>query len=113
MAEVLTPTDVISVRLHLLHLLPAKLAQKILDDAEYWPSVVGTFAPRGGLRVAARHENAYIAARCCVLTPPIPAVAGIAVRARRVRFELRSHDQGWGGEEAPGACARPLTADLH
>lgn len=101
MAEVLTPEDVIAVRLHLLHFFPAELAQQILDDAEYWPRVSSTFAPPDELRLTTR-ANAFIATKCCVVTPPIPAVEGVSVRARRVRFRMRSHDQGWGGEAAPG-----------
>ena len=102
-----TPEDVIAVRFHLLHIFPAELAQKILDDAEYWPRISSVFEPPEELRVAASRQNAFIASKCCVLTPPIPDVEGVKVRTRCVRFRIRSHDQGWGGEAAPGALPTP------
>lgn len=115
MVEDLTPEDVINVRLRLLHFLPAELAQQILDDADYWPRVSCAFAPAEELQVAATQANAFIATQCCAVTPPVPEVEGATVRARWVRFEMRSHDQGWAGEAAPGACTRaPRTVkDLH
>ncbi|KJA19745.1 hypothetical protein HYPSUDRAFT_204331 [Hypholoma sublateritium FD-334 SS-4] len=102
MVEVLTPEGVIAVRLHLLHFIPAELVQQILDDAEYWPRVCCTFEPPEELRLRTTRSNAFNAAQCCVVTPPIPVLEGVPVRARRVRFRIRSHDQGWGGEAAPG-----------
>ena len=110
MAKITTPLDVITVRFHLLRFFPVELVQYILDGAEYWPRISSTFQPHKPMRLSATQKNAFIAIKCCILTPPIPDVEDVKVRARRVAFKIRSHDQGWGGEAAPGAWPALLTA---
>ncbi|THV02253.1 hypothetical protein K435DRAFT_836588 [Dendrothele bispora CBS 962.96] len=73
--------------------LPPELVDEIIDLAQYWPRV------RTHCEVPTRVGNGEL---CCYLvTPPISAETSRPLRHRRVReirFKVRSHDQGWGGE---------------
>lgn len=108
MTDELTPEDVITTRLLLLHLVPAELANQILDEAEYWPIISSAFRAAHDFTLAATGENRFDATKCCLLTSRIPNVEGVPVKVREVRFEINSHDQGWGGESLPGAWRMAL-----
>ncbi|KAI0647525.1 hypothetical protein C8Q79DRAFT_1009609 [Trametes meyenii] len=92
-----------AVRAILAHLgLPVELIFEIMTLAEYYPSVSGAhdgekliLTASGGCPV----RGSNCAARMCVLTPPLPpGDPGETWRARRVTWNITSHDQGWGGE---------------
>ncbi|THV05167.1 hypothetical protein K435DRAFT_961545 [Dendrothele bispora CBS 962.96] len=97
--------DVAVVRQDLLKLLPLELIDDIFDYARYWPSVS---AFRGGPSASCAITNLVHdgQSRCYLVTPPIPGDSKLTVateptrhrRVREVRFRIRSHDQGWGGD---------------
>lgn len=95
-----TPTsaDTLLVRSFLMQLkLPTELALAIIDFADYYPVVRGHEATE--LHVAASTHRLNSTAVLYAVTDPIPEdTNGARVRVKNVSFELRSHDQGWGGE---------------
>jgi len=90
--------DVAAVRKDLLNFLPLELVDVILDTAEYWP------------RVSTLQEIPIVVVNnqtCCYLiTDPMPGPSHPDESGdfqqhrsiRKVRFKIRSHDQGWGGK---------------
>ncbi|KAF9555116.1 hypothetical protein CPC08DRAFT_145891 [Agrocybe pediades] len=90
--------DVYEVRRLLLRWVPAELAVKITDDAEYWPC--STFSAEIDARSFCITQQT--GPTCCALTPKLGEwinVRGSGLfKIRRVNFRIASHDQGWGGE---------------
>lgn len=95
-----TSAETLLVRSLLIQLkLPTELALAVIDLADYYPGVRGHEATE--LDVPASTHRLNSAAVLYAVTNPIPeSVNGERVRARSVSFELRSHDQGWGGDRA-------------
>lgn len=95
-----TSAETLLVRSLLIQLkLPTELALAIIDLADYYPVVRGHEATE--LDVPASTHRLNSAAVLYVVTNPIPeSVNGERIRTRSVSFELRSHDQGWGGDRA-------------
>ncbi|KIK52057.1 hypothetical protein GYMLUDRAFT_50129 [Collybiopsis luxurians FD-317 M1] len=93
--------DVDAVREYFLQFLPLELIDLVLDYAEYWPC----------LRVDTNKEIDALASRTIsgeatwlyLISPFIPPreIKGVDSRHRRIRkvkFDMESNDQGWGGE---------------
>ena len=79
--------------------LPTELALAVIDLADYYPVVRGHEVTE--LDVPASTHRLNSAAVLYAVTNPIPeGVNGERIRTRSVSFELRSHDQGWGGDRA-------------
>ncbi|KAF2806865.1 uncharacterized protein BDZ99DRAFT_465625 [Mytilinidion resinicola] len=93
-----TPSDTILVRSYLVHLkLPTELALTIIDYAQYYPIVHSRRDEE--LKVIASNYKGNSAAALCVVSEPIPAIQdGERIKRKTVKFRLRSHDQGWGGD---------------
>ncbi|KDR78101.1 hypothetical protein GALMADRAFT_224488 [Galerina marginata CBS 339.88] len=98
-----TPDDVYEVRQALLAYVPAELANKIIDDAHYWPKVSYSMA------VPADEVNQVITQRhgpvCSLVTPRLSDWIGLEERVhiKEVYFKVKSHDQGWCDENSsPG-----------
>ena len=93
-----TSAETLFVRSLLIQLrLPTELALAIIDFADYYPVVRGHEATE--LDVAANTHRLNSAAVLYAVTNPIPeSINGERIRTRSVSFELRSHDQGWGGD---------------
>ncbi|OCL08037.1 hypothetical protein AOQ84DRAFT_222279 [Glonium stellatum] len=107
-----TPTsaDTLLVRSFLMQLkLPTELALAIIDFADYYPVVRGHEATE--LHVAASTHRLNSTAVLYAVTDPIPEdTNGARVRVKNVSFELRSHDQGWGGERGCRASNFTISA---
>ncbi|KAF8890808.1 hypothetical protein CPB84DRAFT_1784583 [Gymnopilus junonius] len=70
------------------------LANKIIDDAQYW-SVVSCSA-KPGWTIAQNHGP-----RCCLVTPRLDSlILEESFKVRMVRFVIASHDQGWASENS-------------
>jgi hypothetical protein len=95
-----TSAETLLVRSLLIQLkLPTELALAVIDLADYYPVVRGHEATE--LDVPASTHRLNSAAVLYAVTNPIPeSVNGERIRTRSVSFELRSHDQGWGGDRA-------------
>ena len=93
-----TSAETLLVRSLLIRLkLPTELALTIIDFADYYPVVRGHEATE--LDVPASTHRLNSAAVLYAVTNPVPgSVNGERIRTRSVSFELRSHDQGWGGD---------------
>jgi hypothetical protein len=95
--------DVFAVRHDLTRFMPLELADSILEAAMYWPKI--STSRTEPLIVKAGHDSPSDTAAYYVVTPPIPYVQNSLTPVRKVRFSLRSHDQGWGGDAWDhGAC---------
>ncbi|KAF7328668.1 hypothetical protein MSAN_02468400 [Mycena sanguinolenta] len=96
-----SPDDVFQVRRCLLNFLPPELVNTILDEAEYWPRIRST---RNQLLVVhASSSSDNNASLRCLVTPPFPASQALGgpsarLRVKRVKFDIVSNDQGWGGD---------------
>lgn len=91
------PEDVYEVRRILLRWVPAELAVKIIDDAGYWPK--SSFTAQIDIRSFFVSQEK--GPTSCLLSPKLCdwiQVVG-ALKVRKVKFKIRSHDQGWGGED--------------
>ncbi|KAF8657970.1 hypothetical protein AX16_002131 [Volvariella volvacea WC 439] len=88
-----TPQDVSQARKHLIKLLPVELADEILQQAEYWPRLVSYVEEDVRVDAEAPRFDALFA---YIASEEIPKLSGI--RVEKVRFEIRSRDQGWGGD---------------
>ncbi|OCK85117.1 hypothetical protein K432DRAFT_67438 [Lepidopterella palustris CBS 459.81] len=93
-----TPADTLLVRSYLSRLnLPTELALAIIDFAQYYPLARGHTL--GNFTIAASTHRLNSAALLLVVSDPIPSgTKGERLKPRSVKFKLRSHDQGWGGE---------------
>ena len=114
--------DVLKLQRYLLQAssnrLPIDLIDDIVDFAEYWPHV--SASKHNSL--VARGATAY-ADVLAIRTPPICALAthgsdrdrlGLPEPtrlhpARKIVFTIRSHDQGWSGEESKGTYRNSYT----
>lgn len=105
-----TSAETLLVRSLLTQLkLPTELALAIIDLADYYPMVRGHEATE--LNVPASTHRLNSAAVLYAVTDPIPeSVNGERIRTRSVSFELRSHDQGWGGDRG---CRGMVSSQLN
>ncbi|KAG7090462.1 hypothetical protein E1B28_009578 [Marasmius oreades] len=92
--------DVVQVRFVLLNFLPRELVDIIIDEAEYWcRACIGERNEK--LKILACPYNQHDARLCYLLTQPIPGNDNLEERrprkVRKVVFNTKSHDQGWGG----------------
>ncbi|KAF8647546.1 hypothetical protein AX16_006635 [Volvariella volvacea WC 439] len=91
-----SPEDVSQVRKHLVKLAPIELADVILQEAEYWPRIISHV--KEDIRIQALGPDVW---NVYLVSEPIPKLGtgGSAAQVERVRFEIKSHDQGWCDEE--------------
>jgi hypothetical protein len=88
--------------------LPVELEDIIIDFAEYWPHVSAAKSHNVVARGSTAHENVLV-----VRTPPVCSLATAGADqdslglpeptllhpVRKIIFRIRSHDQGWSGED--------------
>ncbi|TFK32367.1 hypothetical protein BDQ12DRAFT_728725 [Crucibulum laeve] len=91
--------DVLQVRYILLRFVPLELADLILEAAEYWAKQISSM--KRDVQVCASSSPSYNADWCYLVTSPIPARSRngmpIPTKVKKVKFTLKSCDQGWGG----------------
>ncbi|KAF8875923.1 hypothetical protein BD779DRAFT_1678024 [Infundibulicybe gibba] len=99
-----TRDDIQIVRRRLTTHLPLELADKILEDAMYWPKIVTAMLENERVLLSASRGPGVDASRCCLVTPPLPGAGRLEgdwsaiTKARMITFRISSHDQGWGGD---------------
>jgi len=88
------PTDIYEVRRYLLRWFPAELANKIIDDAQYWPVVSCSAKP--DWVISENHSPC-----CCLVTPRLDSlILEESFKIKLVRFVIASRDQGWASEDS-------------
>ncbi|KAJ7124354.1 hypothetical protein C8R44DRAFT_620192 [Mycena epipterygia] len=92
----LSANDVHTVREILLCFIPAKIVDRILNEAHYW--MVTSAHREIPVRVRASDSTNNNASLCYLVCAPLPPSA----KVRLVQFTTESHDQGWGGEAGLG-----------
>jgi hypothetical protein len=92
--------DVHLAREYLLQFLPLELIDIVLDYSEYWPCmhVDSNIEVDVSASETINQEGAWL----YLISPPIPSreIEGSnngSRRIRKVKFEMESNDQGWGG----------------
>jgi len=93
-----SPSDTVLVRSSLVKLgLPIEIALQIVDFANYFPQIRGYRKESLSFSASRGHNNSTTA--LYVVTDPIPlGEHGEKIKIQSVRFRIRSHDQGWGGD---------------
>ena len=93
-----SPSDTVLVRSFLVKLgLPIEIALQIVDFANYFPQIRGY--RKESLSFPASRGRNNSATALYVVTDPIPLGGhGEKIKIQSVRFRIRSHDQGWGGD---------------
>ena len=101
-----TPDDVFTVRSFLLVLVPAELANLILNEANYWPKATLIFKPETPLVVEASSNEQRKAHVCCLVTSKLcDLLCGDKAEPYKIKsvcFKIVSHDQGWCDDNFPG-----------
>lgn len=90
-----TDEDVFAVRAILVQLVPAELVIVILHAAQYWPCISAKNTKYTAVQADSRTRNN--AAAYYLITPIIPT-KHLHFKVEMVKFNLKSCDQGWGGD---------------
>ncbi|KAE9404691.1 hypothetical protein BT96DRAFT_813259 [Gymnopus androsaceus JB14] len=103
-----TPTEneVNTVRYMLCDFLPLELVDIIIEDAEYWPCLYSKQDLKIKVEASKAPGPAFKSAWCYLISSPIPGIVSQESSepesiARKVVFEIQSHDQGWGIHPGP------------
>lgn len=98
-----SPDEVYTVRGYLLKWAPLELADAIMDEARYWPTIISradTSSLPDYWYVLEIYNNYF----CCVYTSRLPDWPGDkypAVKIKEIHFTTNSCDQGWTTDPGP------------